>query len=351
MISKNGENTDKKQSWEWLEDDLITLKKAQAQESLYLEFKRSASLSKDSKKKDELSKDISSFANSDGGEIVYGVSETGDAPSRFEDFDEGIDISDFPPEWLENVINSRIQPRINGIRVNPIELKTVNPGKFVYAIHIPSSMNAPHQASDKKYYKRFNYHSIPMEDYEIRDVRNRQQNPELKIECEVLTSQFAFLSNLYSSLMGVGLKKSAPVLVSSFNLRIWVINSGMVVARYPHVILTFQNLVIKKANNLQRIDDIRGNIPSLQWTSSTNILYPHSSMKIADLVLGVKDLNAHCVVNTEICAEKFLTTEHKYTFLSAELFVANLYENSGKKIRVTLDTIEKMLMQTDSISK
>lgn len=85
-------------------------------------------------------------------------------------------------EWLEQVINSRIQRRIDGIRINQIELAT---GKVIYAVCIPQSSRAPHQAADKKFYKRFNFESIPMEEYEIRDVSRRDESPDLKLTFSV----------------------------------------------------------------------------------------------------------------------------------------------------------------------
>lgn len=45
----------------------------------------------------------------------------------------------------------------------------------IYAIEIPKSFRGPHQASDKKYYKRFNFKREPLEDYEINDIRSRRQ--------------------------------------------------------------------------------------------------------------------------------------------------------------------------------
>lgn len=166
-----------KASWQWLEKDLLIMKRDQAQESLNLEFKGSASLGIEENKKNEISKDVSAFANSEGGDIIYGVSEVGKPPSRFGDIDSGIDASVITPEWLEQVINSRIHPRIDGIRIKPIALKQTRPGKYAYVVHIPASHDAPHQASDKRYYKRFNFLSVPMEDYEVRDVRNRWVEP------------------------------------------------------------------------------------------------------------------------------------------------------------------------------
>ena len=79
-------------------------------------------------------------------------------------------------EWLDQVINSRISPKIDGIRINPIPLKTTNLGQCAYVVWIPQS-NTAHQASDKRYYKRYNFESVAMEDYEIRDAMSRSKYP------------------------------------------------------------------------------------------------------------------------------------------------------------------------------
>ena len=50
----------------------------------------------------------------------------------------------------------------------------------VYVINIPKS-NTAHQASDKRYYRRYNFESVAMEDYEIKDIINRLSSPDLHV--------------------------------------------------------------------------------------------------------------------------------------------------------------------------
>ena len=95
-----------KPSWQWTENDLLKMKGNKTEESLDLEFKGSQSLGIEENKKNEISKDVSAFANSEGGDIVYGVSEVGNPPSRFGDIDSGIDASLITPEWLEQVLSA-----------------------------------------------------------------------------------------------------------------------------------------------------------------------------------------------------------------------------------------------------
>lgn len=172
-----------KESWKWSEDDLLRLIEVGAQESLELDYKQCDALQKNDKKKNELSKDVSAFANSAGGTIVYGIVENGRFPAKI---DCGYDPEEISKEWIEQVINSRIQRRITGIRINQVELARTHPGRVAYVIHIPQSDHAPHQAADKRFYKRFNFESVPMEEYEIRDVSGRAKGPDLKVEFNFL---------------------------------------------------------------------------------------------------------------------------------------------------------------------
>ena len=155
----------------WQEADLLALIRGQVEESLELEYKASPSLENTDPRKNEISKDVSSFANSAGGTIVYGITETDGVPQAF----DGLDRSVTTKEWLESVIHGRIRPKVD-VHINPIPLTTQQTGKVAYVVSIPQGLTA-HQASDHRYYKRHNFQSIPMQDHEIRDVMNRSRHP------------------------------------------------------------------------------------------------------------------------------------------------------------------------------
>ncbi len=99
------------------QEDLELLVQQQVQESLHLDYKRSEALSKAGQK--EIPKDVSAFANSDGGVIIYGIEESGHLPVRI---DGGIPNSAFTREWIEQTILSNISPRIEGIQIQQISL-------------------------------------------------------------------------------------------------------------------------------------------------------------------------------------------------------------------------------------
>jgi hypothetical protein len=160
---------------EWTETDLQKLIADEVKESPELDYKRCDALQKTDGKKNEISKDVSAFANSAGGTLIYGVIEENHLPV---DLDDGFDPQDISREWLEDVINSRIHPRIDGIEIGQVPLRSHAPGKVAYVVRVPASGTA-HMASDHKYYRRYNFQNRPMEDYEVRERMFKVTHPKL----------------------------------------------------------------------------------------------------------------------------------------------------------------------------
>src|ERR1700761_9019256 len=120
-------------------DDLSYLIAEGVTESLVLDYKGSPSLGKSEKQRDELCKDGSAFAKSSGGQIIYGIEEDKRVPTRL---DDGADPA-ITKEWVEQVIDSRVQPRIEGLIVRPINLAK----GLGFVLTIPqAAARAPHQA-------------------------------------------------------------------------------------------------------------------------------------------------------------------------------------------------------------
>jgi hypothetical protein len=149
----------------------------QVQESLHLEYKDSRAL--DPGRKEEIAKDVSAFANSDGGLLIYGITERESFPAGK---DAGVDHIGFSRERLEQLIASNISPRIDGVRIAAIPLSA---DRSIFAIEVPKSVRGPHQSADRKYYKRFNFQSVPMENFEIEDVRNRRRTVSPLVEVSI----------------------------------------------------------------------------------------------------------------------------------------------------------------------
>jgi hypothetical protein len=145
----------------------------QVQEARQLEYKAARAV-EDSI---SISIDVSAFANSGGGTIIYGVREFDERDKRH--LPEGLDPIDSrrcSKERLEQIINSNVQPKIEGILITPV----IAGGPFgvLYVIEVPQS-NTAHQAADKRYYRRYNFQNLKMDDNEIRDVMNRLKDPKV----------------------------------------------------------------------------------------------------------------------------------------------------------------------------
>jgi hypothetical protein len=148
------------------------------EENLSLDYKGADALAKTDGKKIEITKDVSSFANSSGGVLVYGIAEFENDPRRHlpERLDP-VNRSDISKEWLDQVIQS-IQPRIEGVVIHPVTISEAE-NTVCYVVEVPQSHTA-HMARDHRYHKRHNFTTAQMEDYEVRDVMNRKTHPRVR---------------------------------------------------------------------------------------------------------------------------------------------------------------------------
>ncbi len=164
-----------KEPWEWDEADILSL--IGVAESATLEFKACDALTNKQGKdwKKEFAKDVSAFANSAGATIIYGLIENR-STHEAEQIDRGFDPREPNIETLEQIVNSRVQRKIEGVRYKAILLAKTHPGKFVYLVHVPESNRAPHM-TDHRFYKRYEFQSVEMEEYEVRERYRRETYP------------------------------------------------------------------------------------------------------------------------------------------------------------------------------
>lgn len=165
----------------WTLERVESLISNRVQEDLHLDYKAAKALGKSPGDKKEIAKDISAFANSDGGVIIYGVSEDPTDRSFPKELNP-VDSTEFSAEWIEQVALSQIQPKISGIRVTSIP---VAHHQVVFVVEIPKGETA-HQAPDKLYHKRRGRTTEAMWDYEVRDVMNRKTTPKVSIELSIV---------------------------------------------------------------------------------------------------------------------------------------------------------------------
>lgn len=124
----------------------------------------------------EIAKDLSSFANNDGGNIIYGMREVNNKPIEI------IPINQ-PNlrEKLDQIARNGIDPSLD-IRILPIDVDIEGNEGQVFLIYIPRKYPILHQAVKRgKYYKRTEFTSSPMSNFEIETAFKLAYNFEVRI--------------------------------------------------------------------------------------------------------------------------------------------------------------------------
>lgn len=160
------------------ESHLYALVEASTRESYCLEFKKEPPSAEGAEI--EFSKDISALSNWVGGDIIYGMAEKDQgAASKIFPVGEAAEAQRVLDRW-QAIADSRIAPRIPGLRFRSIALKA---GGFVMIIRVPKSYIAPHAVRvnhDKgqlAYWIRTDAHVRPMSEDEVR--RRYVSGPDL----------------------------------------------------------------------------------------------------------------------------------------------------------------------------
>jgi hypothetical protein len=123
------------------ESDISELVTAGTTEGIALEFKETSYGNGDSDKR-ELLKDVSAFANANGGHLVIGIKETGGVASDV----CGIRVADIDAEVrrLDQIVRSGLEPRIPACRFRAVALIG---GSHAIVVRIGRSWRIPHRVS------------------------------------------------------------------------------------------------------------------------------------------------------------------------------------------------------------
>jgi hypothetical protein len=154
----------------------------------------------------ELAKQLSAFANSGGGTIVYGLKDD----TREVDCG-GVSLSvkgnATTKEWLEDKIPNLVEFPLSRFNVYVITDELgIKPGKGIFLISVEDSPEAPHQAvNDRKYYARIGGKSKPISHRMVMDIAGRAKHPNIELDFkfepikEILTEQYLNLCLTYSN--------------------------------------------------------------------------------------------------------------------------------------------------------
>lgn len=270
-------------------DYLNGLIENRVEENLNLEYKAAMALDKHPTRTIEISKDISAFANSDGGILIYGIKEDNQLKHIPKELDP-VNRKNFPKEWLEQIINDKIRPRIENLKIHPVD---ISDEEVVYVIQITKSDTA-HQADDKKYYKRFNFQSVPMYDYEIRDILNRQRHPKLEISFENRhTALIVFINNVGSVFANyVNVKIRLPLRIVENLHRNKLVNGNIVEQKGSIVEISATNTVREMVDPFAQV--------ARWWPSRYEPILPQTKFKITEITLRSSPFDYESILHWEI---------------------------------------------------
>lgn len=227
-------------------EDLLALITAQVEESTHIEFKRGINKD-DGNWRNELAKDISAMANSDGGVIIYGIEEK--KIGGLSVADKIMPITNIKLETFDQIVNSKIQPIIKGIEFITISIPEHD--GLVYVVRVPKSDTAHQNLYSHQYHKRRNVIVEPMEDYEIRDTMNRSKFPKIDLEFSIEKQRF-ITRKLKTFEIGHSFIGSKPTpkyeetIKDRFFLIIRFVNKGNLYAKYINAFVEIPCRILKE---------------------------------------------------------------------------------------------------------
>jgi Putative DNA-binding domain len=134
-------------------------------EGAFLEYKRTTYGNGDADVKEYL-KDVSSFANTHGGDLVIGIDEKGGLARKVSGV-AGVN-PDTELQRLESLARDGIEPRIVGLQMKAV---SVTGGGIAFVIRVPRSWNPPHRVSARKTNRIYARNSTGAYELSIEELR------------------------------------------------------------------------------------------------------------------------------------------------------------------------------------
>ena len=171
------------------EDHLKSLQLLRVTEGPRLEFKQELKISSSSDKR-EFCKDVSAIANSQGGYILYGVSEASGVIADI----PGIEYNEPVQQRFFQIVTSGISPRIQAFSEKAVPLRN---GKHVLLLKVsPDGYLHQVKYDDNRYYKRTGTITIAMESSDVESFFTSRGPASRNEEIE------EFIAQYYASLKG-----------------------------------------------------------------------------------------------------------------------------------------------------
>ena len=270
-------------------EDVKNLIDNRISESTNIEYKDPRSLENSI----SIAKDISAMANSNGGTIIYGLCEENkdQTPTKI----EWINNNKYK-EKIEQVIQTRITPKIENIEINTVYNPT-NEKEFVLVVNVKKSDIAPHQdivdKDNRRYWRRNGFTTRQMEHYEIEDLFFKRKRPDLSFR--LVESK----------------KSSTP----SFDLLI--INRGKICGKNILVKLFLPKEFVVEQKDFLKLDLLQpsgGDYDIYQYTDKKTMFYPEIETHICRISCPKKKNLFHLLFRALVVCEDMESKFFKFIF-------------------------------------
>jgi hypothetical protein len=146
------------------EDDIAALVTNEVSEGRTIDYKRELPGNSDGEKKEFLA-DVSSFANTSGGDLVFGMEEDQGLPTKI----TGVPLADPDLEIgrLENIMASGLEPRIR----YTTKIVTCRSGEKILIIRVERSWSGPHRVVFKGSDRFWGRHSTGKHPLDVNELR------------------------------------------------------------------------------------------------------------------------------------------------------------------------------------
>lgn len=193
--------------------DIDSLIINEVSEDKTLEYKGSLPGQSDKEKKEFLT-DVSAFANTSGGDILYGITAKKDdcgQPTELPEIALGIESSNFDKIRLriESLIRDCINPKVPGIQIRFIEGFPNGP---VIVLRIPKSWNSPHMITFKNWTKFYSRNSAGNYQLDVQEIRSAFLLSESFIE-KVKRFRVDRIANIIAEETPISLKSGSKVVL------------------------------------------------------------------------------------------------------------------------------------------
>ena len=151
------------------QQDFECLIAGRVEEGPHLDFKRGLPQAWNEKEKHELAADASAFANTGGGDLIYGLDEVNGVASVIAPVTEP--NMDATVMRLQQVLMDTVEPRMEGVEVVSVAVCVDNKTGYVVVVRVPQSWVGPHRVTtNQHFFARDGARKRPLDVPEIRSL-------------------------------------------------------------------------------------------------------------------------------------------------------------------------------------